>query len=31
VQRVLTISAVVFDLDGTLFDHQLSARVGLQA
>lgn len=28
---MLTISAVVFDLDGTLFDHQLSARVGLQA
>lgn len=26
-----TISAVVFDLDGTLFDHQLSARLGLQA
>lgn len=31
VQRVPTISGVVFDLDGTLFDHHLSARLGLRA
>lgn len=31
VTRVAALSAVVFDLDGTLFDHRVSARLGLEA